>query len=126
MYPVYVNDEGSFEVTEISYDHEGRINKLTYRLDNGKLVFVDDNNYIMKMDHNEHADLNNAVIWHGRNEKTIAKVSQMIETKTNEHNALAHDIVDCEDDHISRKRRDEYYEVAGMLAGLYEVLKVVE
>lgn len=126
MYPIYVNDEGSFEVVEISYDHEGYINKLTYRLDNGKLVFVDDNNYIMKMEHNEHADLNNAVIWHGKNEKTIAKISQMIETKTNEHNELAHKIVESDDGHISFKRRDEYHEVAGMLAGLYEVLKVVE
>lgn len=125
MKPVYVTEDGQYEVISLSYSDEA-ISQITYRNDDGELVFVDDVNAIFKHQDNKEDDLQNSVMWDGKNDEVIAKISQMIEIKTKEHNELAHEIVECEDGCISRKRRDEYYELAGSVATLYEIMKVVE
>jgi len=125
MKPVYVTEDGQYEVVALSYS-DGAISQITYRNDDSKLVFVDDVNAMFKHQDNEEDDLQNSVLWDGKNDEVIAKVSKMLECKKQKYNEMAHEIVEETEHEIMRKHRDEYYELAGSVATLYEIMKVVE
>lgn len=125
MKPVYVTESAQYEVISLAYSDEA-ISQITYRNDDGELIFVDDVNALFKHQDNEEDDLQNSVMWDGKNDEVIAKVAKMLECKNRKYNEMAHEIVEETEHEIMRKHRDEYYELSGSVATLYEIMKVVE
>lgn len=125
MKPVYVTESAQYEVISLSYSDEA-ISQITYRNDDGELIFVDDVNALFKHQDNEEDDLQNSVLWDGKNDEIIAKISNILQKTEREYNEIAHEIVEETEHEITRKHRDEYFELSGAVATLYEIMKVVE
>lgn len=124
MKPVIEVEGKAYDVTNIRY-FDGVAQEVTYYADNQLHFLYDINNTVAPHDGIK-IDFAKSLIWDGRNDIVINKISNLLGTKTNNYNELAHELVsECPED-VRRDRLDDYYTLTGEVAALHEVMKLVK
>lgn len=125
MKPVIEFEGKAYDVTNIRY-YDGVAQEVTYYDADNKLHFLYDINNTVAPHDGIKIDFAKSLIWDGRNDIVINKISNLLETKTNNYNELAHELVsECPED-VRRDRLDDYYTLTGEVAALHEVMKLVK